>query len=77
MSNPMMEVSAAPPCLMTIFGATGDLTKRLLLPSLYNLAAHKYLPENFRLLGVAVEPWDDVTFRKHIAETLPQFWGRC
>jgi glucose-6-phosphate 1-dehydrogenase len=75
MSNPMMEVSAAPPCLMTIFGATGDLTKRLLLPSLYNLAAHKYLPENFRLLGVAVEPWDDVTFRKHIAETLPQFWG--
>jgi glucose-6-phosphate 1-dehydrogenase len=75
MSNSMMEVSAAPPCLMTIFGATGDLTKRLLLPSLYNLAAHKYLPENFRLLGVAVEPWDDVTFRKHIAETLPQFWG--
>jgi glucose-6-phosphate 1-dehydrogenase len=75
MSDSTMEVSAAPPCLMTIFGATGDLTKRLLLPSLYNLAAHKFLPENFRLMGVAVEPWDDAAFRKHIAETLPQFWG--
>jgi glucose-6-phosphate 1-dehydrogenase len=75
MSNSMMEVPVVPPCLMTIFGATGDLTKRLLLPSLYNLAAHKYLPENFHLMGVAVETWDDTAFRKHIAETLPQFWG--
>jgi glucose-6-phosphate 1-dehydrogenase len=75
MSESTMEVSPAPPCLMTIFGATGDLTKRLLLPSLYNLAAHKVLPEEFRLLGVAVEAWDDTAFRKHIAETLPQFWG--
>lgn len=75
MSTSMMKVSAAPPCLMTIFGATGDLTKRLLLPSIYNLVAQQVLPENFRLLGVAVEPWDDAAFRNHIAETLPQFWG--
>ena len=65
----------APACLMTIFGASGDLTKRLLLPSLYNLAALKVLPDAFRLLGVAMEPWDDGKFRDHIADTLKQFWG--
>ena len=64
-----------PACLMTIFGASGDLTKRLLLPSLYNLAAAKVLPDSFRLLGVAKEDWDDAKFRDHIATTLKQFWG--
>ena len=65
----------APPCLMTIFGASGDLTKRLLLPSLYNLAAMKALPDGFRLLGVAMEDWTEEFFGQHIAETLKQFWG--
>jgi glucose-6-phosphate 1-dehydrogenase len=63
------------PCTMTIFGATGDLTKRLLLPSLYNLVALKVLPDSFRLFGVAHEDWDDAKFRDHIATTLKQFWG--
>ena len=75
MNVPTMQGSPTPACLLTIFGATGDLTKRLLLPSLYNLIALKVLPDSFRLLGVAVEPWDDAAFRSHIAETLPQFWG--
>ncbi len=60
---------------MTIFGASGDLTKRLLLPSIYNLIAAKVLPDTFRLLGVAVEDWNDDIFRDHIATTLKQFWG--
>ena len=64
-----------PPCLMTIFGASGDLTQRLLLPSLYNLVATKVLPDGFGLLGVAREAWDDAKFRDHIATTLKQFWG--
>jgi len=64
-----------PPCLMTIFGATGDLTKRLLLPSIYNLVAQKFLPDNFRLLGVAVDAWTDEAFREHIEQSLRQFWG--
>ncbi len=64
-----------PACLLTIFGASGDLTKRLLLPSLYNLASLKILPDGFRLLGVAMETWDDAHFRDHIAQTLRQFWG--
>ena len=64
-----------PGCSVTIFGATGDLTKRLLLPSLYNLAAGGFLPESFRLLGVAKEAWDDAKFKEHIASTLKEFWG--
>ncbi len=64
-----------PASLLTIFGASGDLTQRLLLPSIYNLVAAKVLPDDFHLLGVAVEDWDDAKFRDHITETLKQFWG--
>ncbi len=64
-----------PACTMTIFGASGDLTKRLLLPSIYNLAATKVLPDGFRLLGVAREEWDDTKFQDYIATTLKEFWA--
>jgi glucose-6-phosphate 1-dehydrogenase len=64
-----------PPCLMTIFGASGDLTKRLLLPSIYNLAAMKALPDGFHLLGVAREDWDDTKFGDYVAKSLKEFWG--
>ena len=42
----------AEPCVMVIFGATGDLTKRKLFPALYNLAKQGFLPENFAIAGV-------------------------
>ena len=42
----------APPCTMVIFGAAGDLTKRLVVPALYNLVTAKRLPKNFKLVGV-------------------------
>ena len=66
---------AVPSCLFTLFGASGDLTKRLLLPSLYNLVAARVLPEQFQLLGVAMEGWSDDAFRDHIRTSLQQFWG--
>ena len=44
---------AAPPCALVIFGAAGDMTKRLLLPALYNLRRSKLLPEDFAIIGVA------------------------
>lgn len=69
------KAEQVPACLMTIFGASGDLTKRLLLPSIYNLVAAKVLPDNFRLLGVAMEQWDDNKFKDHISSTLKEFWG--
>ena len=72
---PDANVAVVAPCLMVIFGATGDLTKRLLLPSLYNLVSAKVIPERFRLLGVAVEDWTADAFRQHIHDSLKQFWG--
>ena len=47
------EAPPAPPCTMVIFGAAGDLTARLLVPSLYNLARSGLLPEAFAVIGVA------------------------
>ena len=39
------------PCVMVVFGASGDLTKRLLVPALYNLACDGLLSESFAVLG--------------------------
>ena len=47
------RASAAHACALVIFGAGGDLTKRLLVPALYNLADAELLPEHFAVLGVA------------------------
>ena len=66
---------AVPGSLFVLFGASGDLTKRLLLPSIYNLVAAHVLPDSFQLLGVAVEGWNDDAFRDHIRQSLGQFWG--
>jgi glucose-6-phosphate 1-dehydrogenase len=61
------------PCAFVIFGAAGDLTKRLLLPALYNLAAARLLPDGFAIVGVARADMSDDAFRKHMAEALRQF----
>ena len=53
----------ADPCSFVIFGASGDLTKRLLVPALYNLAADGLLPEAFCVLGVARTPKTHEGFR--------------
>jgi glucose-6-phosphate 1-dehydrogenase len=55
--------SAAGPCVMVVFGASGDLTARKLLPSLYNLAKAKLLPGNFAVLGVAHDELSEEDFR--------------
>lgn len=54
-SNPQVKPSVRPagPCATVIFGAAGDLTKRLLMPALYNLAHSKLLPQEFAIVGVA------------------------
>ncbi len=63
-------VPVAPPCALVIFGAGGDLTRRLLTPALYNLATAKQLPDGFRIVGVdrlnsTVEEW-----RKNLGDTM-------
>lgn len=51
------------PCVMVIFGVTGDLTARKLMPSLYDLAIGYPLPEGFSIVGVSHRDWSDETFR--------------
>ena len=53
----------APPCTMVIFGANGDLTKRLLMPALYNLSGAKLLDDKFSILGVDRDAGSDEDFR--------------
>ncbi len=59
-----------PPVLMVVFGASGDLARRKLLPALYSLAAQQLLPEGFRLLGYARTVYSDEQFREQAAECL-------
>jgi glucose-6-phosphate 1-dehydrogenase len=66
----------ADPCCLVIFGASGDLTHRLLVPALYNLAAAGLLPEAFGLIGVARSASSSEAFREDLAKSLPQFAGR-
>jgi glucose-6-phosphate 1-dehydrogenase len=66
----------ADPCSFVVFGASGDLTHRLLVPALYNLAASGLLPEAFALIGVARSPSTSEAFRDDLAKSLPKFATR-
>src|ERR1700678_1182748 len=63
-------------CVIVIFGASGDLTKRKLLPALYNLMALNLLPEDFAVVGCASTPGDDNSFRDTITQDIKQFATR-
>jgi glucose-6-phosphate 1-dehydrogenase len=63
----------APPCAMVIFGASGDLTKRLLMPALYNLARARRISEQFAVIGVDRSAWSEEDFRAHLAEGVRSF----
>ncbi|MDR0337833.1 MAG: glucose-6-phosphate dehydrogenase, partial [Planctomycetaceae bacterium] len=60
---------------LTIFGASGDLTSRKLIPALYNLFRKKRLPEPIRIVGFSRTPMDDETWRNKLLETTRQFTG--
>ncbi|MGD9714845.1 MAG: glucose-6-phosphate dehydrogenase, partial [Thermomicrobiales bacterium] len=47
----MTQIATAPPCVMVIFGVSGDLTSRKLMPSLYDLAMTSRLAEGFSIIG--------------------------
>jgi glucose-6-phosphate 1-dehydrogenase len=64
------------PCVMVIFGASGDLTKRLLMPALYNLACDGLLPDRFALVGCAREAYSSDTFRDAMTHHLRTFCTR-
>jgi glucose-6-phosphate 1-dehydrogenase len=74
--QPATKAKPAGPSSFVIFGASGDLTHRLLVPALYNLAAEGLLPEAFAIIGVARGEKSDDAFRADLAAGLNQFAGR-
>lgn len=75
--NPLQEAirmeRIPDPCLMVIFGASGDLTKRKLIPATFDLARQGLLPPGFAILGVARTPMDNDAFRTHLLEAMKEF----
>jgi glucose-6-phosphate 1-dehydrogenase len=65
----------APPCAMVIFGAAGDLTKRLVVPALYNLVGAHRLPNEFRIVGVDLASKTTEEWRIGLTETIQSFVG--
>ena len=77
--NPLVEgLERLPvrPTALVIFGATGDLAHRKLLPALYNLAHEGALPERFELIGVARREQADDDFREMARESIERFSRR-
>ncbi len=60
-------------CIIVIFGASGDLTKRKLVPALFNLYHQKLLPEQFAILGVSRSSLSDDPFRERMTENIQLF----
>jgi glucose-6-phosphate 1-dehydrogenase len=78
--NPLvegLERLPVPPTTLAIFGATGDLARRKLLPALYNLAHEGALPERFSLIGVSRRDQSDEDFRNQARESIQQFSRRA
>ncbi|HEU5091017.1 MAG TPA: glucose-6-phosphate dehydrogenase, partial [Roseiflexaceae bacterium] len=71
-SNPLrvgLRMSRTPePCTVVIFGATGDLTHRKLVPALYNLQRERLLPPGFSVIGAARRDWSDDYFRQTLLD---------
>jgi glucose-6-phosphate 1-dehydrogenase len=75
--NPLLEGlrkrRAPEPCALTIFGASGDLTQRKLMPALYALAVRNLLPPSFGVVGVARTPMTDDEFREKMRQAVVDY----
>jgi len=63
------------PCVMVIFGAAGDLTRRELVPSLYELHCRNLLPDRFAVIGLSRRPWDSARFRQEMKPAVERSCG--
>jgi len=73
--NPLEEITSTKtldPCVLIIFGATGDLTARKLMPALYNLSRIGQLPSHFACVGFARRPKNDDQFRSEMFNATSQ-----
>jgi glucose-6-phosphate 1-dehydrogenase len=77
--NPLLDglrIEPTPaPTALVIFGASGDLTRRKLLPAIYQLSRGQRLPARFNVLGVARTPMTDDQFRQQFHDSLKEFAG--
>src|SRR5277367_3827321 len=64
------------PCVFVIFGASGDLTRRKLLPALYNLAVSRLLPPWMSIVGFALTEMSEDEFRKSMHDAVADFSRR-
>ncbi len=75
--NPLREglrlERTADPCVVVIFGASGDLTKRKLVPALYRLTQHRLLPAEFAIIGFARSPMSHDEFRAKMKEAVATY----
>ncbi len=78
--SPEAEESVRPPCTLVIFGASGDLTRRLLAPAIAHLSRDGAISPDFAIIGVARSPYTDQEFRAYLAggarEHTPPTQGR-
>ena len=63
-------------CILVIFGAAGDLTRRLLVPALYNLACDGLLSPHYAVVGVAGKEMSTQQFREQLSEDIRSFTTR-
>jgi glucose-6-phosphate 1-dehydrogenase len=72
--RPGLRAESAPePCAVVVFGASGDLAHRKLLPALYNLAASGHLPASFGLVGVSKTEYTHVEYQNEMREAVGKF----
>ncbi len=71
-----MDAAPAPPVTLVIFGATGDLTRRLLIPSLVNLTRSGLVGDDLHILGVGIEPGDDAMLVERLDGFLSTLGGK-
>ena len=72
-ADPLRFERRVPECAIVIFGASGDLTKRKLIPALYQLALDRKLPANVAIIGNSRTPLSDEAFRSKMGTEVPQF----
>ena len=72
---PRRQAPPPGPCAMVIFGASGDLTRRLLVPALYNLARTGLIPDHFAIIGVDITERSAEDWRNSLHEMLQSFVG--
>src|SRR5699024_967726 len=68
----MMSKHKQPKAVIVIFGATGDLARRKLFPSIYRLYRNGKIGENFAVVGVARRPWTNDTFRNNVRKSIQE-----